>query len=162
MNRKAIFLDRDGVINQERGEYTFLLKDFIINDDVFETLKIWNDAGYLLIIISNQGGIGKGIYSHSDVQVLNEFLCLKFKENKIDWTEMYYCPHHPEYNGRCLCRKPGSILFEKAIAKYSIDVTRSFMIGDKERDILASEKTGIKGILIEANSSLKKILSLIP
>jgi D-glycero-D-manno-heptose 1,7-bisphosphate phosphatase len=162
MMNKAIFLDRDGVINRERDDYTYLKEDFIINEDVIDSLKIFNGRGYLIIVISNQGGIGKKIYSHEQVNSLHQFLLDEFAKNGIEVSEIFYCPHHPDYNGKCLCRKPDSLLFEKAIAKYGINVEKSFMIGDKERDIQASAKVGIKGFLIEANSSLKKIVSLVP
>lgn len=162
MKNKAVFLDRDGVINRERDDYTYRMEDFIINEDVIDCLKIWSNIGYRIIIISNQGGIGKGIYTHEQVKMLHQFLREEFIKSGIIWTEVFYCPHHPEFTGKCLCRKPDSLLFEKAISKYGIDVEKSFMIGDKERDIQASSKAGIKGFLIEANSSLKKIVSLVP
>lgn len=162
MRNKAVFLDRDGVINRERDDYTFLLEDFVILDDVLDCLKKWHDKGYLIIIISNQGGIGKGIYNHSEVIAINNLLKQKFFSNGIAWTDLFYCPHHPDHSGKCLCRKPDSLLFEKALAKHRIDASFSFMIGDRERDIVAAEKAGIRGFLIESNSTLKKLLSLIP
>jgi D-glycero-D-manno-heptose 1,7-bisphosphate phosphatase len=162
MKNKAVFLDRDGVINRERDDYTYLMEDFIINEDVIDSLKIWSNNGFRIVIISNQGGVGKGIYTHEHVKTIHDFLREEFIRNGIKWTEVFYCPHHPDHNGKCLCRKPDSLLFEKAIAKYDIDVAKSLMIGDNERDIQAASKVGIKGFLIEANSSLKKIVSLVP
>lgn len=162
MKNKVIFLDRDGVVNIERGEYTYRLEDFVLIDGLLESLTILQEKGYLFIIISNQGGIAKGIYSHKEIEILNDFLKNKFKSLGIKWTDFYYCPHHPEFNSKCICRKPDSLLFEKAIAKYEIDVSTSYMIGDKERDIIAAEKVNIKGILIESNTSLKILLPLFP
>jgi len=157
---KAIFFDRDGVINRERGDYTYKIKDFVINDGVIDTLKTLYDYGYLLIIISNQGGISKNIYSKNDVEKLHQYLLFELERHNINITEIYYCPHHSD-NEKCLCRKPESLLFEKAIARYNINVSQSYMIGDSQRDIVAAEKVGIKGIKIEPNDDLRKILKLI-
>jgi len=157
---KAIFLDRDGVINFERG-FTFKLEDFKILPDVFEVLKRFQAKGYLLIVISNQSGIGKNLYTQDDVEVLHKYLLNELKKNKIQLQEVYYCVHHPD-SGKCLCRKPDALFVEKAIARFNIDPLKSYFIGDKERDVEAGEKCGVKGILIEANSSLKLIEPLIP
>lgn len=162
MKTKVIFLDRDGVINMERGGYTYRLEDFELTPGLLEALKILQQKGYLFIIISNQGGVAKGLYSHLEIEQLNEFLKKEFDSFGIKWTDFYYCPHHPQFNGNCLCRKPDSLLFERAIAKHEIDVSKSYMIGDKKRDILAAEKLNIKGFLIEANTSLKNLLPLFP
>jgi D-glycero-D-manno-heptose 1,7-bisphosphate phosphatase len=153
---KAIFLDRDGVINVERG-YTSTLDDFKILPDVFEVLQLFQQKGYLLIVISNQGGIAKGLYSLADVEVLHSFMTKEMKKNNITLSEIYYCQHHPDVT-HCICRKPDSLFVEKALARFNIDARKSFFIGDKERDIQAAEKGGVTGILIEANSSLKDIL----
>jgi D-glycero-D-manno-heptose 1,7-bisphosphate phosphatase len=153
---KAIFLDRDGVINVERG-YTSTLADFKILPDMFEALQMFLKNGYLLIVISNQGGIAKGLYTQADVEVLHSYMIEEFKKNNITLSEIYYCAHHPDI-GNCICRKPDSLFVEKALARFNIDVAKSFFIGDKERDVQAAEKGGVKGILIEANSSLKNIL----
>lgn len=162
MKTRVIFLDRDGVINIERGDYTYRLEDFVLTEGLLDSLKILQEKGYLFIIISNQGGVAKGLYSQLEINKLNEFIKNEFNSVGLKWTDFYYCPHHPEFSGNCLCRKPDSLLFEKAIAKYEIDVSKSYMIGDKDRDIQAAEKLNIKGFLIEANASLKKILPLIP
>lgn len=153
---KAVFLDRDGVINVERG-YTHLLQDFVILPDLVEVLQLFQQKGYLLIVVSNQSGIAKGLYQQKDVEVLHEYLLSELKKNKIVLSEIYYCVHHPD-DGRCICRKPDSLFVEKALARFNIDAKQSYFIGDKERDIEAAEKGGVKGIMIEANSSLKNIL----
>jgi len=157
---KAIFLDRDGIINRERGDYTYKIKDFVINDGVIDTLKTLSNYGYLLIIISNQGGISKNIYSKNDVDKLHQYLLFELEKHNINITEIYYCPHHSD-NEKCLCRKPEALLFEKAIARYNINISQSYMIGDSKRDVIAAEKVGIKGIKIEPNDDLRKILKLI-
>jgi D-glycero-D-manno-heptose 1,7-bisphosphate phosphatase len=156
---KAIFLDRDGVINVERG-YTHRLEDFVILPDLIEVLQLFQKKGYLLIIVSNQSGIAKELYKQNDVEVLHNYLTEEFKKNTITLSEIYYCVHHPDVS-RCICRKPDSLFVEKALARFNIDKTKSYFIGDKERDVESAEKAGVKGILIEANISLKTILDQI-
>ena len=156
---KAIFLDRDGVINVERG-YTFRLEDFVILPDLIEVLQTLQQKGYLLIIVSNQSGVAKELYKQTDVEILHNYLQDEFTKNKITLSEIYYCVHHPDVT-RCICRKPDSLFVEKALARFNIDAKKSFFIGDKERDTDAAEKAGVKGILIEANISLKTILNQI-
>ena len=140
---KAVFIDRDGVINKERGTYTYKIDDFIINDGIIESLQQLLKAGFKIIVITNQGGIAKGIYKKQDVEILHKHMISEFIKNDIIITDILYCTHHNEIEN-CLCRKPESLLFEKAIAKYNIDATKSFMIGDNDRDIIPAEKLGIK------------------
>lgn len=151
--KKAVFLDRDGVINRERNDYTFRIEDFEILPDVFDALKLLQKAGYLLIIVSNQSGIGRGLFKIEDTEKMHGYLLEKLKEHDIRIEEIYYCVHHPE-TGSCICRKPDSLNVEKALARFHIDPAQSYFIGDKERDTIAGEKVGVKGILIESNSSL--------
>jgi len=156
---KAVFLDRDGVINEEHG-YTYHLKDFTILPDLIEALQIFQKNGFLLIVISNQSGISKDLYNQNDVEVLHKFLIDELNRNNITLSEIYYCVHHPD-RSRCICRKPDSLFVEKALARFDIDASKFFFIGDKERDVEAAEKAGVKGILIESNSSLKNLFSVI-
>ncbi|MBL0329136.1 MAG: HAD family hydrolase [Bacteroidetes bacterium] len=157
--KKAVFLDRDGVINVERG-YTHRLEDFVILPDLLEVLQLVQKKGYLLIVVSNQSGIAKGLYKQSDVEVLHKYMMGEFVKNNIKISEIYYCVHHPDVS-KCICRKPDSLFVEKALARFEIDPKQSYFIGDKERDTEAAEKAGVKGILIEANISLKTILNQI-
>ncbi len=156
---KAVFLDRDGVINFERG-YTHRLEDFVILPDLIEVLQLLQKKGYLLIVVSNQSGIAKGLYKQSEVEVLHKFMLEEFTKNGLKISEIYYCVHHPDVS-KCICRKPDSLFVEKALARFDIDPKKSYFIGDKERDTEAAEKAGVKGILIEANISLKTILNQI-
>jgi D-glycero-D-manno-heptose 1,7-bisphosphate phosphatase len=157
---KAVFLDRDGVINKERGEYTWLLEDFKLNDGVIEALKIFRDKNYSLIIISNQSGIAKGVYRKEDTDYLHLHLQRVLNNHGVELSEIYYCPHHPE-KGNCICRKPGSLLLEKAIARFNLDPAESYFIGDAERDIIAGENVGVNTIRIEPNSSLLNVIQLV-
>ena len=114
---------------------------------------------YKLIVVTNQGGIAKGIYTHDDVNELHEFMQVKLLEEGIKIDDVYLCPHHQTI-APCLCRKPNSLMIEKAIAKHDIDTSLSYLIGDNERDILAGEKLMIKGILIEANTNILPIIKM--
>lgn len=154
---KAIFLDRDGVLNIERGEYTYRVEDTSMVPEIGPVLKDLQDRGYLLIVVSNQGGIAKGLYDHNDVVAVNAHIAAHLAEHGVGLDAVYYCPHHPEKT-KCLCRKPLSLLFERALYRYSIDPDRSYMIGDKQRDIDAAEAVGIKGILMEANTALGSVI----
>ncbi|WP_080059686.1 D-glycero-alpha-D-manno-heptose-1,7-bisphosphate 7-phosphatase [Spirosoma aerolatum] len=142
---KCIFLDRDGVLNEDRTDYVYRVEDFIIPDGVPEALRLLKEAGYLLIVITNQAGIAKGLYTRDDVMTCYNYLqdqCGKL----ID--DIYYCPHHPKYDTESLTRKPGSLLLEKAIAKYNIRPDASWMIGDAPRDMQAGKRVGVRTIRI--------------
>lgn len=164
---KCVFLDRDGVLNQERGEYTFNVEDFVIIKGTRNAMEILKKNGFLLIVITNQGGIAKGLYTKEQVKSCHIFL-QEHTGNLID--AMYYSPYHPNYT-KSLSRKPDTLMFERAISRFNIDKNRSWMVGDSDRDIVSAEKVGIRGIRInkpwESNpnnqdsleSALKIILS---
>ena len=154
--RKAVFLDRDGVINKELGRYCENVDEFEILEDVGHAIKVLKDAGFLVIIISNQGGIAKGLYTEADVNDMHDKLCRHISEFGASIDDFYFCPHHDAIS-KCLCRKPQSLMIEKAMATYDIDPSQSFMIGDGNRDIEAAERAGIKGIKIESNSGILEI-----
>lgn len=157
---KAIFFDRDGVINRERGEYTWRLEDFTINDGLIEFMKYAQQKGYLLIVISNQGGIQRGKYTLQDVEIAHNYLKEELKKNGVELTDIYICPHHDKTE-RCFCRKPQPIMLEKAIARFNVDITKSFFFGDSARDAEAGNAVGVKSIQIEPNSSLLKYRELL-
>lgn len=141
--RKCVFLDRDGVLNEDRSDYLYRLEDLVIPDGVTEALQLLKNAGYLLIVITNQAGIAKGLYDPEAVYAIHQ----KMQEasgNALD--DIYFSPYHPQYSGNSLSRKPGSLLLEKAIAKYDIDPDQSWMIGDRDRDMEAGQKVGLKTI----------------
>jgi D-glycero-D-manno-heptose 1,7-bisphosphate phosphatase len=158
--KKVIFLDRDGVINFEPGDYTFEVNKFKIIEGLFESLKTLKDKGYQFIVITNQGGISKQIYNHSDVKSVHLYMKRCFMKAGISLLDVYYCPHHA-INEKCICRKPDSLMLEKAIARYDVDKRKSYFIGDSRRDILAAEKAGIIGIQIKINDSLGNYISQI-
>lgn len=154
--RKALFLDRDGVINHDPGNYTMSLNEFKVLPGVLKTLKCWYDAGYLLIVVTNQGGLAKGLYSESEVHAMHQYfqgLCI---QAGFSIEHFYFCPHHPDINGRCLCRKPGSLMIEKAIHRFKLDVSQSLIVGDRQRDLDAAATAGVFGILIETNGQIPR------
>jgi D-glycero-D-manno-heptose 1,7-bisphosphate phosphatase len=158
---KAVFLDRDGVLNKELGDYVCRIEDFHILEHNFETLKELQDRGYLLIVITNQGGIAKGWYNEKTLGKMHIKLAKTYKQQGVNFTEMYYCRHNPLYNGNCLCRKPGSIMLEKAIARFNIDKSKSYFIGDRERDVIAGKAAGVTGILIDSDQPISEVMHLI-
>lgn len=141
---KAVFLDRDGVLNEEIGDYVYRLTDFKIVDGIIDTLQKLKSDGYLLIVITNQAGIAKGRYTHEDVHEMHEYFQ---KESGSLIDKFYYCPYHPDYS-ESIARKPGTLLFEKAIAKFDVDPSQSWMVGDKERDLIPAKKLGMKTIRV--------------
>ena len=159
--KKAVFLDRDGVLNKELGDYVCRFEDFKILEHNFAPLRILQERGYLLIVITNQGGLAKGWYSAEILAQMHDHLKKTYSEQGIRLSEIYYCHHHPEYNGKCLCRKPGSLMLEKAMARFGIDPGSSYFIGDRERDVIAGEAAGVKGILIDSDQPISEVLDQI-
>lgn len=151
--RKVVFFDRDGVINDNADYYVYRWDDFRINRGVVEGMRLLKERGYDFVIISNQSGISKNIYSINDVELLHRQLDDFFAAQGLKVLEYYYCTHHPDVSN-CLCRKPMPLLFEKAIARFKIDVKQSWMIGDQLRDIEAAEQCGIRGVLIPSNADI--------
>ncbi len=158
---KAVFFDRDGTLNDNSDYYVFSPEKFVFNPGVVETLKNLADRGYLLFVISNQSGIAKRLYSQKDADIVNSYMESLLAKNEVTINEILYCSHHPDA-GKCLCRKPQSLLIERLLAKYSVDPESSFIVGDAKRDIESGEAVGLKGILIDPNSDLKQILKIIP
>jgi D-glycero-D-manno-heptose 1,7-bisphosphate phosphatase len=146
---RALFLDRDGVINVEKN-YVIKISDFEFIPEIFGIVKKYQDEGFLIFVVSNQAGIARNFYTESDVIKLNNWMVKEFRKRGINITEVYFCPHHPDYTGDCECRKPKPGMILKAIRKYNIDPTESVLIGDKESDIKAGENAHIgKNIYIQ-------------
>ncbi len=140
----CIFLDRDGVINRDRVNYAYRLENFEILPGVPGALRQLKAAGYRLVVVTNQSGIAKGIYTRAQMQTCHDYLN-EVTGHVIDY--IYYAPYHPSVS-ESLTRKPDSLMLERAIARFNVDPARSWMIGDKERDLLPAQKLGIPGILV--------------
>lgn len=158
--KKVVFLDRDGVINVDVNDYTWKWEKFIFTPQLFDYLKLLVNKGFHFIIVTNQGGISKKIYTKNDVFELHNLMQEQFEFNGIPLLDIYFCPHHPAIE-KCLCRKPGSLLLEKAIAKYNISLKHSYFIGDNERDMLAAKGAGVEGIKINTNEGIETAVRLI-
>jgi len=166
MSNKTIFFDRDGVINKEIN-YLHKIEDFQFINGVFETCKYLINLDYKIIIITNQSGIERGYYTEYDFEVITKWMINQFKKNQIDILDIFHCPHSPE--SKCNCRKPMPGMFNEAKKKYNIDMSKSWLIGDKEVDIMAANSSGVfQTILVksghkinEANSNAKYILDSI-
>ena len=155
MKNKAVFVDRDGVLNEDSG-YTYRLSDLRLLDGVIEGLQSILALDFKVIIITNQSGIARGIFSTEELQTFMKGLMNVFFENQINVTDYFYCPHHPqgrllEYSIKCSCRKPEAGMLFDAKKKYNLDLSKSILIGDKETDILAGENANLfSNILIDS------------
>ncbi len=164
MNKKTkcIFLDRDGVLNVDNPNYTFRVEEFKIIPGVIEALVALKKAGFHLVVVTNQSGIAKGIYTQAQMEACHNYF-QKECGNLID--HFYFSPYHRTVT-QSLATKPGTLMFEKAIAKYTIDTDQSWMIGDRGRDIVPARMLGIRTIQIgdeveEENRADYKVDSLL-
>ena len=143
--QKAFFLDRDGVINVDRGTYTWQLNDFELVPGVPEAIARLKALGYLVVVITNQAGVARGMYTHAEVARCHDYM-QQLCNHQIDG--IYYSPWHPTVS-ESLGRKPGSLLFQKAIARFGIDPAQSWMVGDRDRDLIPAHALGMRTILID-------------
>ena len=142
--KKAIFLDRDGVINVEK-EYVYKIEEFEFINGLFEALKKLQELGYLLFIITNQSGIGRGYYSINDFEVLTAWMLDEFKKEGITISQVEFCPHSPEQI--CQCRKPKTGMIDAILKNFNIDLEHSWLIGDKDADIQCAKNAHIKNTI---------------
>jgi len=153
MKKKALFLDRDGIINVDYG-YVYRVEDFKFIDGIFDFIKLFLDNGFLLFIVTNQSGIGREYYSRDDFLSLTEWMLKEFKKENISIEDVFYCPHSPDE--KCECRKPQIGMITQAIKEYDIDLNSSFMVGDKQSDIEFAINADISNsIYIGSNTSIK-------
>ena len=154
MSIKVIFLDRDGVINEEVG-YLHKIKDFKFINGVIDSCNYFLSLGYQIIVVTNQSGIGRGFYKEEDFHIVNEWMLDNFQQEGVRILDVFFCPHEP--NDDCYCRKPKPGLFIDAKEKYDIDMNKSWMIGDKEVDIEAANNAGIsQTILVRSGHSINE------
>jgi len=158
MKNKCIFLDRDGVLNVDRVDYVYRMEEFIIPPGVGEALRALKDAGYLLIVITNQSGIAKGIYKREDVYLIHNAIQ---EGTGVELDDIYFCPYHEKFDSHSLTRKPGSLMIEKAAAKYDVDMDASWMVGDHERDITAGTRAGLRTIRLAPSGTETKATHLV-
>lgn len=154
---KALFLDRDGIINIDKG-YVFRKEDFDFFDGIFDLCKIAATLNYKLIVITNQAGIGRGYYTEDQFKELNEWMCSTFDENGVKIDKVYYSPYHPEhglgfYKKDHDSRKPNPGMIKEAELEFNLDLGKSLLVGDKYTDILAGVRAGINLNILKADAS---------
>ena len=152
MNR-AVFLDRDGVINHDPGDYTKSLEEFIILPDVLEAFQLIKENNYRIILVTNQGGVAKGLYPLENVYEIHNYLRVEALKVGVEIDEIYFAPYHDDY-GKSLSRKPGSLMVERGLAKFQLNPAECVLVGDKARDVESGEIVGVPGIQIDVNGSL--------
>ena len=151
--RGAVFLDRDGTINVDHG-YVFRPGEFEFIAGAPEAIRRLRDAGYLMIVVTNQAGIARGLYGEADVHELHRHLDRELERYGTAIDAYYYCPHHPEkgiepYLRECACRKPLPGMLLQAAADFSLNLGGSFLVGDKLSDIEAGLAAGCTPILVD-------------
>jgi len=154
MLKKIIILDRDGVINLDT-HYPHKIKEIIFMPYIFDVCKYLTNKGYELAVITNQSGIGRGIFSNNEYLKVRDWIISKFEEHNIKFLEFLHCPHRPEIN--CECRKPNTALYEILKKKYPIDLSNSWAIGDRDTDVIAANKAGIKNTIFIGNQKELKV-----
>lgn len=147
--KPAVFLDRDGVLTEEKG-YIACIEDLNIFPYAAECVSMIHEKGYYAIVVTNQSGVARGLFTEDALKEMNAYL---MRQTGVD--AVYYCPHHPEgrvgaYRKACRCRKPETGMFEEACREFDIDMAHSYMAGDRAGDILAGKKAGIKTVLVES------------
>ncbi len=148
---KAVFFDRDGVLNYDSPNYVYDVESYEIYPDLPETVAYLKKKNYLLIVITNQAGLSRGIYNRDQMNACHK----KLQEScENAFSKIYYSPYHPDQS-KSLSRKPGTLLFEKAIAKFNIDVTSSWMIGDRDRDLIPAKKLGMKTVGVKRHNDFE-------
>ena len=166
MKRPAIFIDRDGTINEQMG-YINHLSRFHIFPGVPEAIKLLNKNNYLVIVVTNQSGVARGYFPPELVEEIHTHMkaSLKNKSAKID--AIFYCPHYPrskhkEYAIECDCRKPQTGMIKKALDKFDIDLTKSYMIGDHYTDLEFAHNGNIKSIMVKTGYGLGEAEYILP
>jgi D-glycero-D-manno-heptose 1,7-bisphosphate phosphatase len=139
---KALFIDRDGVINIDKV-HVFLKEDFEFTPGIFGLCKEYQDAGYLIIVITNQAGIAKGIYTEEEFFKLTDWMAGEFRKKGIIISKVYFCPHHPDITGACECRKPKPGMILQSIEEFDLDIKECILIGDMDSDLEAGRRAGI-------------------
>jgi len=153
MKHRAIFLDRDGTMNQDDG-YTYRVGDYHLYPWTIEAVQLLNRSGWKVVVVSNQSGVARGLFSEEDVREVHQYLVRQIKAGGAWLDAIYYCPHHPEgiipeYSILCRCRKPFTGMLEKAVADLGIDLAGSWVIGDKyDIDIQLARNAGIHSALV--------------
>ena len=154
--RPAVFLDRDGVLTKEKS-YIVSEEEMIIFSYAQECVRQFHEMGYYVIVVTNQSGVARGLFTEKRLQDMNRLL---MERTGVD--AVYYCPHHPKgkverYRKICRCRKPGTGMLETACEEFEIDLKQSYLVGDRTSDILAGKNGGVRTILVESGYGSKEL-----
>jgi D-glycero-D-manno-heptose 1,7-bisphosphate phosphatase len=149
---RAVFIDRDGTLNEDIG-YVSSREELVLFPWASESVRLVNEAGWLAVVITNQSGIARGMYSEQTLSSIHSEMIGRLAESGARVDAIYYCPHHPrignsQYKKICDCRKPQTGMLKRAAEELNIDLTRSFVIGDKSSDINLAENAGAHGVLV--------------
>jgi D-glycero-D-manno-heptose 1,7-bisphosphate phosphatase len=166
VKKPAVFIDRDGTINEQMG-YINHVSRFVILPGVVEALRLLNENGFHAVIVSNQSGVARGYFPLGLVHEVHDFLDASLKKDRVTLDGIFFCPHHPngsvpEFTKRCNCRKPRTGLIDQACRSLEIDLQNSFAIGDRCDDIEFARRAGVKGILVKTGYGLGEIKYLLP
>lgn len=150
--RRAVFLDRDGTINVEK-EYLHRPEEFVFIPGAPEAIRLLNDAGFLVIVVTNQSGVARGLYDEEAVCALHRHLDAELAARGGRVDAYYFCPHHPEhgtgkYRQECSCRKPLPGMIEAATRAFAIDLAASYVVGDKASDVAVGLAAGCRPLLV--------------
>lgn len=156
IRKPAVFLDRDGVLTEERG-YVVSAASLHVFPYAEACVKQIHEKGYYAVVITNQSGVARGLFGEDELLRMNRYL---MQQTGVD--AVYYCPHHPEgqiekYRKICQCRKPGIGMFQEACREFDIDMENSYMVGDRAGDIIAGQNAGVKTILVESGYGTERL-----
>ena len=166
-DEKALFLDRDGVINVDVG-YIWRPEDFIFQDGVFDACRRARVLGYHLVVVTNQAGIGRGLFSEEEFQHLTQWMCARFADEQVDIARVFHAPTHPDegigiYKRHSPDRKPGPGMFNKARDAFGLDMAASAVVGDRETDVEAAIAAGVgHKLLVRLVSGHQALARLLP
>jgi D-glycero-D-manno-heptose 1,7-bisphosphate phosphatase len=158
--RPAVFLDRDGVLNRDHG-YVHRTEDFEWIEGAKKAIRLLNDRGYWVFVITNQAGIARGYYKKADVERLHRWMNAELEKSGAHVDRFYFCPHHPDFDGECECRKPKPGMISQALSDWPVDPSGSFLIGDKVTDLQAAEHAQIPGHIFESGNLYDALTQII-
>lgn len=159
MTNKAVFLDRDGTLNVDKG-YVHRIEDWEWIPGAIDAIVSLKKADFLVIVVTNQAGIARGYYTDAEVSRLHTRINEELKEHGATIDGFYFCPHHPEYSGVCECRKPMPGMIYKAKLDFDISLEHSWLVGDKASDINAGLSAGVKPICVLTGYGKEECISL--
>ena len=162
---KAVFFDRDGTLNVDIA-YLHRPEDFVWIEGAKEAIKYVNDKGYLAILVTNQSGVARGYYPEEDIKKVYDWMNNELAKIGAHLDALFYCPHHPKgknpaYTKICSCRKPDTGMVDEACLRFNIDRSKSYLVGDSERDLECAQKAGVQGIRFSGGNLLNCICEMI-